>query len=288
MALKRSLDEGQVAVSASRQPTDPTVDVRWVADHVGDPSVQLVEVDVSRAAYDQGHIPGALCWDAYVDLRDPAYRPVSPQELQRLFSRSGISPDTTVVLYGYAAALGFWLMKAHGHRDVRVLRGPRDQWIEAGERWTTDVPKPEESAYPLPKEDDEVLAPRQALEGAIDRPGEVILDVRSKLEYQGERFWPSGAAAGAGRAGHVPGAVSVPIDALREAGGAPKVAAEQRRAFEAAGVTKDKAVITYCTIGNRAAEAWFALTYELGYPNVRVYYDSWAVWGKLADSPVEA
>ena len=127
-------------MTASRQQSDPTVDVRWITAHVGDPSVQLVEVDVSRAAYDQGHIPGAVFWDAYVDLRDSAYRPVPKQELQRLFSRSGISPDSTVVLYGYAGALGFWVMKAHGHRDVRVLRGSRDQWIAGGEQWTTDVP----------------------------------------------------------------------------------------------------------------------------------------------------
>ena len=289
MALKKiHSTEPQVAMTASRQQTDPTVDVRWIVAHVGDPNVQFVEVDVSRAAYDQGHIPGAVFWDAYVDLRDPAYRPVPPQELQRLFSRSGISPDTTVVLYGYAGALGFWVMKAHGHRDARVLRGPRDQWTAAGEQWTTDAPGPAETAYPLPEPDDEVFASRQVLEAAIDQPGEVVLDVRSEPEYRGERFWPSGAAADAGRAGHVPGAVSVPIDRLREESGAPKVAAEQRRAFEAAGVTKDKAVITYCTIGNRAAEAWFALRYELGYPNVRVYYDSWAVWGKLADTPIAA
>ena len=149
-------------------------------------------------------------------------------------------------------------------------------------------PGPAETAYPLPELDDEVFASRQVLEAAIDQPGEIIVDVRSEPEYRGERFWPSGAAADAGRAGHVPGAVSVPIDTLREESGAPKVAAEQRRTFEAAGVTKDKAVITYCTIGNRAAEAWFALSYELGYPNVRVYYDSWAVWGKLADAPIAA
>ena len=280
--------EWQVAMSTSRHQSDPTVDVPWIAAHAGEAGVQFIEVDVSRAAYDQGHIPGALFWDAYVDLRDPAYRPVPPEELQRLFSRSGISPDTTVVFYGYAAALGFWLMKAHGHGDARVLRGPRDQWIEAGESWATDVPEPAESAYPLPETDDELLASRQALEAAIGRPGEVILDVRSEPEYRGERFWPSGAAAGAGRAGHVPGAVSVPIDTLREEGGAPKAAAELRRTFEAAGVTNDKAVITYCTIGNRAAEAWYALSYELGYPNVRVYHDSWAVWGKLADTPIAA
>ena len=272
----------------SRQRPDVTVDVRWLVSHRGDPAIRIVEVDVSPAAYDQGHIPGAVLWDAYGDLRDPAYRPVPTSELQRLISRSGITPDTTVVFYGYAAALGFWLMKAHGHRDVRMLAGPRDQWVEAGERWATEVPQLEEAAYPPPSEDPDILASREAVEAAIGTPDHVVLDVRSQPEYEGERFWPSGAAADAGRPGHIPDAVSVPIDSLREENGTPKSAQELRSAFEAAGVTKDKVVITYCTIGNRASEAWFALKYDLGYPNARVYYDSWAVWGKLADAPVAA
>ena len=112
--------------------------------------------------------------------------------------------------------------------------------------------------------------------------------MRSEPEYSGERFWPSGAAADAGRPGHIPGAVNIPIDSLRAENGAPKSAEEQRRIFEHAGVTADKAVITYCTIGNRASEAWFALTHELDYAKARVYYDSWAVWGKQIDTPIAA
>ena len=140
----------------------------------------------------------------------------------------------------------------------------------------------------MPSQDPDILASRQALEAAIGTPDHVVLDVRSLPEYEGERFWPSGAAAGAGRPGHIPDAVSIPIDSLREENGTPKSAQELRSAFEAAGVTKDKVVITYCTIGNRASEAWFALKYDLGYPNALVYYDSWAVWGKLADAPIAA
>ena len=211
-----------------------------------------------------------------------------PPELRRLFSRSGITPGTTVVIYGYAAALGFWLMKAHGHRDVRMLVGARDQWSEAGEPWGTETPWLEASSYPLPGQSAELLAPQQAVEAAVGGSGELIVDVRSELEYTGERFWPTGAAADAGRRGHIPGAVSVPIDSLREDGGVPRSVEELRRTFEDAGVTRNKRVITYCTIGNRASEAWFALKYDLGYPNARVYYDSWAVWGKLADAPIAA
>jgi thiosulfate/3-mercaptopyruvate sulfurtransferase len=114
------------------------------------------------------------------------------------------------------------------------------------------------------------------------------LDVRAEAEYSGERFWPSGATADAGRAGHVPGAVSVPIDLLRTEGGRLKGPEELRPILEQAGVRRDKAVISYCTIGNRAAEAWFALKYLLGYPNARVYYGSWVDWGKAADTPIDS
>ncbi len=122
---------------------------------------------------------------------------------------------------------------------------------------------------------------------AIDDPSTLLVDVRSDLEYSGERFWPSGATADAGRPGHIPGAISVPIDRLRSEDGALKEPGELQRTFESAGVTKDKSVITYCTIGNRASHAWFALMQVLGYPDVRVYYGSWVDWGKRADTPIE-
>jgi thiosulfate/3-mercaptopyruvate sulfurtransferase len=273
-------------MTPSQRRRDGTVDVPWVAAHAGDPAIRVVEVDVSRVAYDQGHIPGATHWDAYIDLRDAAYQPVQPLDLQQLFSRSGITPETTIVFYGYAAQLGFWLARAHSHRDVRMLIGPREQWTAGGQRWTAELPKLEESAYPLPIVDADIFASRDTVESAIDRPGQLILDVRSQAEFSGERFWPSGATAGAGRPGHIPGAINVPIDALRGADGTPKTPEELRSIFEGAGVTKDRSVITYCTIGNRASEAWFELKYQLGYPDVRVYYESWAVWGKLPETSI--
>jgi thiosulfate/3-mercaptopyruvate sulfurtransferase len=263
------------------------VDVDWIAAHLGDPAVRLVEVDVSRAAYDDGHIPGAVLWNAYTDLRDPSYAPVGLEELGRLLSRSGISSDTCVVTYGYAAPLGFWLLKAHGHDDVRMLMGRRDQWEQAGHEWSTDAARPPDGGYPPAREDPHLLAPREEVEAAIGDPSTILLDVRAESEYSGERFWPSGAIEDAGRAGHVPGSVSVPIDALRTADGNLKDAAELGRMLEHAGVPKDRSVITYCTIGNRASEAWFALKYLLDYPDARVYYGSWVEWGKAADAPIE-
>jgi thiosulfate/3-mercaptopyruvate sulfurtransferase len=265
----------------------PMVDAAWIAAHAHDPKVRLIEIDVSRADYDAGHIPGAVLWNAYSDLRDANYRPIDRAGLERLLSRSGVAPETTLVFYGYGAALGFWLMSAHGHRDVRMLAGSREQWAQAGGRWSTDVPAPEESSYPLAAASPDLLASRADVEAASADAGDVLLDVRAELEYNGDRFWPSGATADAGRAGHVPGAISVPIDLLRNEDDTPKPVAELRSVLERAGVTSEKKVITYCTIGNRASQAWFALKYLLGYPDVSVYYGSWVEWGKTADAPVE-
>jgi thiosulfate/3-mercaptopyruvate sulfurtransferase len=263
------------------------VDVDWIAARIDDPRVRLIEVDVTRAVYDEGHIPGAVLWNAYTDLRDGDYRPVGQAELGRLLSRSGVTPETTVVFYGYGAPLGFWLLKSYGHADVRMLMGSREQWAQGGHEWSTDVTEPAANADQRLVENAAVFASREAVETAMADPAQVLLDVRAESEYNGERFWPSGATEDAGRAGHIPGAVNVPIDLLRADDGTLKSVGELRRSFEQAGVTKDKTVITYCTIGNRASEAWFALTYLLGYPDVRVYYGSWVEWGKATDTPVE-
>jgi thiosulfate/3-mercaptopyruvate sulfurtransferase len=264
-----------------------TVDVDWIAAHLGDADVRLVEIDVSRAAYDEGHIPRAILWNAYADLRDPNYKPVGAAELGRLLSGSGIKPETCVVTYGYSAPLGFWLLRAHGHEDVRMLMGPRDQWAQMGHEWSTGAPAVAESAHPQVVANNDLLASREAVQTAIDDPAQLVLDVRAEAEYTGELFWPSGATDDVGRTGHVPGAVSVPIGLLRAEDGTLRSLDELRGVFEQAGVTKDKALITYCTIGNRASEAWFALKYLLDYPDVRVYYGSWVEWGKATDTPIE-
>lgn len=272
---------------SSAAGSSPIVDADWVAAHGGDPNVRVVEIDVSRASYDAGHIPGAVLWNAYSDLRDPDYRPIGRAELERLLSRSGVAPETCLVFYGYGAALGLWLMTAHGHRDVRMLAGSRDRWVQGGGKWSTEVPEPAESSYPLAAARADLLASQATVEAAIGDPAHVLLDVRSEEEYRGERFWPSGATEDVGRAGRLPGAISVPIDLLRNEDDTLKTPDELQRAFEGAGVTAEKKVIVYCTIGNRASQAWYGLRYLLGYSDVSVYYGSWVEWGKAPDTPVE-
>jgi thiosulfate/3-mercaptopyruvate sulfurtransferase len=262
------------------------VDPAWIAAHLDDPLVRLIEVDVSRAAYDAGHIPGAVLWNAYVDLRSPDYSPIDQNGLATLLSEAGVTPETTVVFYGYGQYLGFWLLKRQGHDRVLVMDGSRERWEAAGETWSTDAVTPIPSDYPRPAEGAGIGPSRQAVHAMSNDQGTVVLDVRSHAEFEGERFWPSGATEGAGRPGHIPGAAHVPVDVLRDEDGDFANVEELRALYDAAGAGADKRIVTYCTIGNRASQVWFVLEYLLGYQDVDVYYGSWAEWGSRTDTPV--
>jgi len=147
---------------------DVLVDTDWLADHLADPLLRVIEVDVSPHSYDEGHIEGAVLWNIYGDLKDGEYRPVDSATFERVVSESGIGPDSTVVFYGYGPALGFWLMTLHGHRDVRVLDASRETWRAEGRPWTTATAHPETSVYRLAHEDDRLRAKEQDVQDAID------------------------------------------------------------------------------------------------------------------------
>ncbi len=276
------------ARSARDWAGDVLVDTHWLAEHLADPALRVVEVDVSPGRYQQGHIPGATLWDIYRELKDADYRLVDRSAIHELVERAGIRPDSTVVFYGYAPALGFWLMKLFGHTEARVLDASRETWQEEGRPWTVDVESPVRATYPLPEEDDRIRVRLQEVQKAIAVRQRVIVDTRSAAEYEGERFWPSGGMEDGGRAGHIPSAVLVPADGLQDAYGAFKSAAELRRLYAPIGIEDDDEVMTYCTIGARACTTWFVLTYALGHDRTRVYDGSWAEWGRSSVTPVEA
>ena len=266
---------------------DVLVSPQWLTAHLGDPRVRVVEVDVSSAAYDDWHIDGAVLWNVYSDLKDTEYHLVAAAALESLLARCGIGPESTVVFYGYAPALGLWLMRLLGHRDARILDCSRDNWRVEGHPRSAVAPAPAPTDYRLPGEDHRLRADQATVAAAISRPDVQLLDVRSLPEYHGERFWPSGAPEPGGRAGHVPTAVHQRIDAIYDERGAFRSTTQLREHF-APHLDTDHELITYCAVGGRAATAWFVLTHLLGRDHVRVYDGSWAQWGRTPGTPVAA
>ena len=264
----------------------------WLADKLSDPSVRVVEVDVDTSAYNLGHLPGALAWNWTTQLCDTLRREIlSKEQLEALLSEGGITPETTIVIYGdnnnWFAAWAFWQLKMYGHRDVRLLNGGRRKWISEGRELTNDVPTYPRTEYRAQDPDLSLRALLPAVQEAQKGGRTAILDVRSTPEFTGEILAPPGLPETCQRGGHIPGARSVPwSDACKE-DGTFKSYEDLRAMYDSEGVEISKPAITYCRIGERSSHTWFVLKYLLGVKDVKNYDGSWTEWGNLVGAPVE-
>jgi thiosulfate/3-mercaptopyruvate sulfurtransferase len=269
------------------------VSTDWLSEHLGDPGLVVAEVDENPDLYDDGHIPGAVKLHWREDLQDPIERDLVEKEaFEQLLGSRGISNDTALVLYGdknnWFAAYAYWYLKIYGHRDVRILDGGRQKWVDEGRELTTDVLSAASASYSAQERDESIRAYRDAVRETIGASDQALVDVRSPQEYSGDLIAPPGyEQEGAQRAGHIPTAASIPwAQAVRD-DGTFKSPDDLRSLYEGKGVTSDKAVTAYCRIGERSAHTWFVLRELLGYPDVRNYDGSWTEWGNLVDVPIE-
>lgn len=272
---------------------DALVDVAWVKTHRTDPDVRLVEIDVDTTAYDSGHIPGSLGWNWQTDLQQHPARDIpDQQEWETLLSRSGIAPDTQVILYGdnhnWFAAFGYWIFKYYGHDKVALLDGGRAKWLADGGETTTDIPTFATTQYRVASTHPELRAYRDDVKNTIGNTDTVLIDVRSPKEYSGELLAPETVPQeGAQRGGHVPGAQNVPWGNAVAADSTFKPVEELLAIYQDKGVTENKPAIAYCRIGERSAHTWFVLSELLGIPDARNYDGSWTEWGSLIGAPIE-
>jgi thiosulfate/3-mercaptopyruvate sulfurtransferase len=269
------------------------VTTQWVADHLNDSKIRLVEVDVDTSAYDQGHIPGASGWNWQTQLQDLIRRDlVDKATFERLLGQSGISNDSTVIVYGdnnnWFAAWAFWQLKYYGHADARILNGGRKKWLEEKRPITTEAARVTPATYRAKDPDQSIRARRDEVYAVVDRRSPAhLVDVRSNDEFTGKVIAPPGMTETAQRGGHIPGAANIPWAQAANEDGTFKSADALRQLYQGKGITGTNEVIAYCRIGERSSHTWFVLKYLLGYDKVRNYDGSWTEWGNLVGAPIE-
>ena len=264
----------------------------WVAANLNDPNIRLVEVDVDTAAYADGHIRNAVGWTWQTQLGDPVRRDIPSREAwERLLSESGITNGTRIVFYGdnnnWFAAFAYWVAKIYGHQNATLMDGGRKKWELESRELVKNAPQIQPAPYKASEPDTSLRAFQPDVREAIGGAGRAMVDVRSPAEFSGEVIAPPGMSETAQRAGHIPGAASVPWAQAANEDGSFKSRDQLEALYTPKGVTPDKQVITYCRIGERSSHTWFVLKELLGYPNVRNYDGSWTEWGSMIGAPIE-
>ena len=278
--------------TATANKSEVLVTTEWVQSHLNDAKVRLVEEDVDKKAYSEGHAPNAVGWAWDSQLCDTKLRDIIPQAaLSQLLGDSGISNDTTIILYGdnnnWFAAWAFWQLKIYGHQDVRLMNGGRKKWIAEGRELTSAAPKVSPASYTAKDPDFSIRAYLSEVMSASSKSAAKLVDVRSPQEYSGEILAPPGLPETCQRGGHIPGAKNIPWGRACNDDGTFKSVEELRQLYGTAGVTGEQPVIAYCRIGERSSHTWFVLKYLLGFKNVKNYDGSWTEWGNLVAAPVE-
>jgi thiosulfate/3-mercaptopyruvate sulfurtransferase len=268
------------------------VEPEWLEQHLNDADIRVVEVDENPALYAESHIPGAIGFDWKTDLQDQVKRDfLGPEAFGTLFGSRGISNDHTVVLYGdrnnWFAAYTYWYLKYYGHDNVKLLNGPRERWISEGRPTSNETPSHASATFNAQPGNDEIRAKRDEVTAALDN-GRKLVDVRSPQEFSGELIaMPGYEQEGAQRAGHIPGAASIPWAQAVKEDGTFKSADQLEELYGGKGVLSGDPIITYCRIGERSAHTWFVLHELLGRDDVKNYDGSWTEWGNLVNVPIE-
>jgi thiosulfate/3-mercaptopyruvate sulfurtransferase len=271
------------------------VDTEWVADHLDDATVRIVESNEDQLLYPSGHIPGAVQVDWARDLNDQVRRDyIDKAAFEALMSTIGATYESCIVFYGdknnWWATYAFWVFQLFGHTNARVMDGGRLKWEKEGRELVREIRKYPPTSYAAPERDDRTLRAFKdevMYHAASDNP---LVDVRSPEEYRGERtHMPDYPQEGVLRGGHIPGAKNVPwARAANPEDGTFRDAAQLRAIYEEGiGLASGDDVVTYCRIGERSSHTWFVLKYLLGYPRVRNYDGSWTEWGNSVGAPIE-
>ena len=273
---------------------DVLVSTDWAFQHLTDSDKRFVEVDVDITQYETGHLPGAVAFNWQSQLQDQVARDIiSKGNFEKLASEAGITPQTTVILYGdnnnWFAAYAFWLFKYYGHEDVRLIDGGRKKIVAEGRELSRDVPSYPKTNYKVTRINEDFRADRDYIRQRLGEVGRSfrLVDVRSPAEFVGDIIAPPGMTETAQRPGHIPGAKNVPWATAVAEDGTFKPVEELRRIYvDGKGLSSEKDVVAYCRIGERSSHTWFALKYLLGFQNVRNYDGSWTEWGNLIGAPI--